>query len=712
MHPDARTYDPDTQYFFLGKDQISAAIQWSRNKEMSPYGLLLMHSERFWRKEGTMLFHPETGLARTMLSVVLNGVRYQPTHERLRVRWGSTDPLDPVVLIEWEAGPVIVTERFAIEQVDRPLQCYVPEDNEAGSTIDEFLVRDVRVAYSDSSSKELPTEVIVELSLSPNPYLFNGLPNSAPDTQQLTAVNNADNHNIILTVEGKAQVFERFITTTRSLQKTESIPILSSYWIPEPSEELVYPPLHFVEVEQDEEEHTEHPESFVERLIRQLEISEIGIRASTSIYGAFDACIWQYGYEWAQDAAMVASAATYAGDFTSAYSVLFNIFYRLTNQQGRVAESSRFRDGELAELNANGAVLIALRDYVALADDTRHIEYFWQEITAIAELLLSDEYLHPCGLLSGRRDLWERLPWMGLREGFDTATNTFCAEGLLAAAEVATIANDKQAADRWQRAGEKMRKALLEHNEFSSIEGGRIIHRRLLDGSVQHEMISEAGYHDERYAPYVPSEVTNATPRPCDPDSTSALPILYGLVNPTSALARNTIDHLHEHLWNPTGIGGYARSPLASDPDSPGPWPFVTAWMAEAELKVGLTERARQSTEWLLTMASEAGSWFEYYGERTSPPYPPLGIIVWGWAQFILLVVRGWMGLEVNTDRIRISPRTTGFHRIMMVGQHYLELKVTGLELATVNGKPVTLQDGAIELSLPITEHQHVVFTE
>ena len=455
-----------------------------------------------------------------------------------------------------------------------------------------------------------------------------------------------------------------------------------------------------------------NPESdFHLGIITQLEKSRIGINSVISDHGMFDASIWQYGYEWGQDAAIVASACCYSGDFEVAESILLNILINLTNEEGRIAESSRFRDGELAELNANGAVLLALRDYVQATGDIALVEQNWQVIGDIASLLLQADNTHQSGLIHGRRDLWERLPWMGLQPGFDVATNTLCAEGLIAAAELATSVDSIQISHTWQKAGEMMRHAIIHHTSLSFVEDEKVIHRRLLDGSVQHDMIPEAEYHDKRYVPYLPNETTETTPHPCSPDSVSALPILYGIVDPVSELARTTLDHLHEHLWNPTGVGGYGRSPLASDPDSPGPWPFVTAWMAETELKAGLTERAQETTEWLLKMAGRGGSWFEYYGERQSPPYPPVGIIVWGWAQYILLVVRGWMGIEFLENRLRIAPRLVPYQHRFWVGDHYLDIDVNGLESARIDGKSVTLTNQGVEISLPLKRDSQVEFS-
>src|SRR5207302_1829844 len=111
-------------------------------------------------------------------------------------------------------------------------------------------------------------------------------------------------------------------------------------------------------------------------------------------------------------------------------------------------------------------------------------------------------------------------------------------------------------------------------------------------------------------------------------------------------LALVTLDRLCS-LWNPNGLGGYARYNIASDPDSPGAWAFATAFMGAAEIEAELDKRSRETIEWLLEAAGAGGCWFEYYGERKTPPFPPVGVIVWGWAQYILLVVKHIVGVRV-----------------------------------------------------------------
>jgi hypothetical protein len=109
LHPDFETTLPDTDYFFLGSGKIQAAIQWSRHPGATPLGLLISDPNHFSRKWSTHLFHPEYGLERTMLTVILDGVRYQP-NETTKVVW-YPDEL-PGVTAMWEAGGVYVVERF------------------------------------------------------------------------------------------------------------------------------------------------------------------------------------------------------------------------------------------------------------------------------------------------------------------------------------------------------------------------------------------------------------------------------------------------------------------------------------------------------------------------------------------------------------------------------------------------------------------------
>jgi hypothetical protein len=83
--------------------------------------------------------------------------------------------------------------------------------------------------------------------------------------------------------------------------------------------------------------------------------------------------------------------------------------------------------------------------------------------------------------------------------------------------------------------------------------------------------------------------------------------------------------------------------------------------MAAAYLEAGDEQMAMRAVDWLMRKAGVGGSWLEFYGERPTPPLPPAGIIVWGWAQFVTLVVKHMLGATVVDNSLLITPRVSGF---------------------------------------------------
>ena len=52
-----------------------------------------------------------------------------------------------------------------------------------------------------------------------------------------------------------------------------------------------------------------------------------------------------------------------------------------------------------------------------------------------------------------------------------------------------------------------------------------------------------------------------------------------------------------------------------------------------------------------------SGAWFEFYGERIVPPSPQVGIVVWNWAELIVLYVQHILGVQPREDGVRVRPR-------------------------------------------------------
>jgi GH15 family glucan-1,4-alpha-glucosidase len=98
----------------------------------------------------------------------------------------------------------------------------------------------------------------------------------------------------------------------------------------------------------------------------------------------------------------------------------------------------------------------------------------------------------------------------------------------------------------------------------------------------------------------------------CDPDTTMALPVMLGLVDPASELARRTMAAI-EKLWNQRWPGGCCgRYDVSAEPDSPGPWPFATLFVMRAYAGRGDWEKVWRGVDWLLNVqGGRAGTWFE-----------------------------------------------------------------------------------------------------
>ena len=682
MHPDRTTTAPGLSHFCFRAGPYAVAIQSAEGAPYSPYGIALWRPEQFVRKEATWLFHPENGLAGTMLSLLVGEERYSPEHSSTAISWEDrTDPSSGV-LIAWTAGPVIVRERL------------FPDSKGNG------LRREVLL----TSSVEHQIDCTLIATLTPNPLTFHGLPSvrgDSPGHLQIELWQESRNPVLTQSVQSatngsqlRVETFERFHFVRCTLDRRDPTQITLSYSATPASTpqrtELTSP---FAEGERG-------GGSLEDDVVELVGRSLAGIDCMVSEDGRFDASVWQYGYEWGQDAALVAEGLCYAGATTLAKKSLGNLLTRLTDEDGRIAESSRFRGGELAELNANGAVLQSVTSYLLFTDEVEFLREHQDAIVSIGNLVIAALEGSDSDLIQGRRDLWERLPWMGVEDGADIATNAHVARGLRDGAYLLERLGEKESAQLWREKSSALHSAMM-NEERGLIEDGRFVHRRLHDGTLSREMRASGRYHDERYRAYLPAPSSELKAHVSDPDSVAALPMLLGLADPESPLAIKTMRHLHEHLWDRVN-GGYYRSPPASDPDSPGPWAFVTAWMAEAELRAGLDEHARQSTAWLHEHAGKAGSFMEYYGPRASPPFPPIGLIVWGWGQYLLLAMRGWCGIEVTPETLTVTPRMDQFTVSLTVSGYPLLIEVTGGTRAHLNGSDIDISNGTATLSLPL----------
>ncbi len=187
------------------------------------------------------------------------------------------------------------------------------------------------------------------------------------------------------------------------------------------------------------------------------------------------------------------------------------------------------------------------------------------------------------------------------------------------------------------------------------------------------------------------------------------LPIALGTVAPDSPVAKRTFKSL-EKLWNQAWkTGGYGRYHVTSEPDSPGGWPFASLFIARAAVEAGDDAKVWRILRWLDAVpGATAGTWFEFYGRRLAPPFPQVGIVVWNWAEMLVLQVHHLLGVQPREDGLRIRPRLlpgvkSATATFLLRGQR-LTLRVTrgaGRERATIqtNGQVIAEAPGEITIA-------------
>ncbi len=633
LHPDSTTILADTEYFFLGNGKVAAAIQWSRNPDATPLGLMLWRPDQFTRKWGTNLFHPEYGLERTMLTVIINGVRYSPKHNELSVEWSEYEGV-PVVFASWKAGEFAVVESFNVSPDAHSLTRWVCVRGAADRNVQ------------------------IEAALYANPTLFSSF---GSKESVLYAVGH---EKIYLSTKQVGAISERFLMVTPEPFDGNDCEAHFIYVTGTATERVELSTQFDREREYWKKTTTIKATGEIHKEISQLFFAmKNGLRSAVAANGKFDASIWQYGMEWGRDAARVAEGLIYTGQFEIARSVLENILTVLSNEDGMIAEASRFRGGANSELDSNGLVLNALKTYADWTGDTDFIKEHWQRICAIADYLLRPEFVDETAMLRASRDIWERSQAAGIELGYDVAHQTFAITGLEAAAALSEYIGETEKNLLWSNASHKIKKSFLSHPTHSFISKQTIIKRRLLDGSIQNNLqLERKKENDDFFSRFVPKDMPLAKKgeHKLTPDVSQLFPILFGVVDPTSSVAKNTLAEATQ-LWSQQcDGGGLGRYDMSGEPDSPGPWSLATILFAQAAIQCDEDEWIKKSMEWLVARAGASGSWLEFYGERPTPPLPPVGILVWSWAEFATLVVRDLLRARVENNSLVLDPLLEG----------------------------------------------------
>jgi len=684
-HPDATTDAPGTEYYFLGNGRIIAAVQ--SGHALTHGGLLLLSADHFTHKYGSLLYTESSGLERTRLVLLVAGKAH--VADGAKVRWEYPDRI-PTVCLEWTAGPLAVAERL-----------WCP----AGESV---LVREVAVRNPGTA----PVEADALMPLRPNPLLFDDY-----DVDRARGILTASGyHRLQLCSTGPAVAGDRDLrlplgriapggevarTLLLALDQPAALPArapTAAWWNSTTRYSGLQPAFanlrtsHGGSQRRAEAHHTEH-------LFR---VSQSGICAAVAASGKMDGGLLQYNLEWVRDAAMVASGACLAGMPEVANAILERLITRSVDEEGRTLDSGRRRPPETIELDQNGALLSAFRTLWAWTGDDSLIRRHWSRLRAVADYPLQPLFRDPAtGLVKNSREFWERGPSHGVREGYELSYQTWTVVGLRVAAEMARHLGEHTTARRWSDASALMRASMLR----VMVDSGRFIKRRLAGGAIQNTLEPP---HRESMPPGMPLRVEKVSY--CDPDAASALPIALGLVDAAGDLAGNTLASL-ETLWNQRWtIGGYGRYHVTSEPDSPGPWPLASLFIARAYAERGDWPKVWRVLDWLLNVpGGKSGGWFEFYGKRPVPPLSPAGFIPWTWAEILTLLVHHIAGFRPSPSGITLRPRLpAGLDRLdTRFTVHGRSVRLTlrrGPASAAVNGQSTAFDGSSLLLPPPARE--------
>jgi GH15 family glucan-1,4-alpha-glucosidase len=355
-----------------------------------------------------------------------------------------------------------------------------------------------------------------------------------------------------------------------------------------------------------------------------------------------------------RDQANVAAALAMLGAVELSRTMIDRLLAEFVTDAGDTVDSSERRGPADVELDQNGTLLHALDTYVSWSGDLDAVRRHWPRVRALAEFPLQPVFRHPeCGLLHNQREYWERHGGHGIRDGMELMTQFYVSVGLSSAARLARLIGRDAEAQRWQQEAQRLRQTLLNDQRFGLVEQGRFVKRRNMNGSVQADIVPPA---DTDLPPGIP--LLGDGPHYLNPDASTALPIALGFVDPRGDLARATLAQI-EQLWNQRWSGGgYGRYHVTSEPDSPGPWPFPSVFVARAYLEAGADEQVWRVLDWLASVpGGRAGTWFEFYGPRPVPPYPQVGIVPWTWAELVCLFLYHVLGVRPEYDALVLRPR-------------------------------------------------------
>jgi hypothetical protein len=619
------------EYYVLRSGRAKTIFQTDRADLGPAFTYMLFDAEdsaQSLKKDGAFNFDQDEGFASSGLRIHLGGYAYTAFGEQMEYRLVEVDGV-PAVESVWWAGGVRVTERVSALAG-------------AEAILRTILLDGVALSGDDTVSARL--------------FLPHG--KISRSGQSLLQTGKGYGSGLAILGDAKVQVDEiqGFIEVgpiSVGPQKTRSFEVLNFFEFPGSGTESFSDhagPMIATSAEKERKRTKAVWESVSriatkDRTVQELyDKARFGLHGMIAENGTMDAGIFEYGTQWARDTSNSALGALHTGHFELARAALTRVLTKMINAEGATLIGGVYNTPDREEFDQMGELVHALKSYRDWTGDDSLVRDNRAQLLSAIERPLLPVFRDETGMVHNRREFWER----GFEDAYELAYQTNLVVGLRDAAELATALGAEDRADRWRREADRTFHAMLSHPTRSLVVDGHFIKRRNVTGEVAHMTPRGLGFD--------PSVPANAEQHNClDPDSTLALPIAFGLVDPRDPISLKTLDVL-EQLWNMRWIGGgYERYNSSTEPDTPGPWPFASCFILRAQHESGLFDRSRKVLEWLNTVqGGRTGSWFEEIPVLHSNR--ACGIVPWTSGEVARFVVEHLLGVRFEGKRVVVKP--------------------------------------------------------
>lgn len=410
--------------------------------------------------------------------------------------------------------------------------------------------------------------------------------------------------------------------------------------------------------------------------------------------GKMDAGIFEYGNQWVRDGSNTALGMIHIGEFELARAMLDHMLKNMILANGTTMIAGGFDNPDREQFDQMGEFLHVMKSYIDWTGDTSLVTGNRDKLVAMIERPLNPNFRDSTGMVHNKREFWERT----FDDAYELAYQVWVIEGLNDAADLSKYLKAESKAALWRNEAGKIKKAMLSHPLMKLVDNEKLIKRRNTTGEIA-DKLKYFGWVDG-----APAKVESYSR--LMPDATMALPIAMNIVDPKSALSKNTLKDI-EKLWNERWfLGGYDRYNTSSQGDQPGPWTFATTFIMRAQHEAGLLEMSRRSFEWLYNNAGgRTGAWFEEIPVIRSQAFSS-GLIPWTSAEVSYFVVHHMLGIKFKGDEMTIKPALFPTTAPVSANIRYrkgrINLDIDGngpIGYATINGIKIKPNiEGAIEV--------------